>query len=169
MVFLTKDPGEVLDFIGLDRGVYWREGGFATEEEMFEYVRGMRFFNKRVYENAKLKANDRKRMKKREVFRRFVAEWVPSLEEAVEDEAGGDRDVVKERREAAFNEALDRWGKRECWMEMKKSWNEDRDELSAKRLASTARRESWIERNAYADAWTTAIRIEDMRNAGDFM
>lgn len=46
-IFLTADPDIVLDFIGLEREMYWQE--FCSLEEMFEYVAGMRWLRASCY------------------------------------------------------------------------------------------------------------------------
>ena len=124
---------------------------------MFEYVRGMRFFRRQVYDRIGLKANDRKRLNKRDVFRRFVLEWVPSLPAAA-GEVEYDLEDTAQIRESVFHEALETWGKKENWIKMKKLWDMERDELSTKRLAHEAKSEMWMEQIMYADAWIKALK-----------
>ncbi|KAJ9126873.1 hypothetical protein QFC24_001909 [Naganishia onofrii] len=42
VVFLTLEPGKMLEFLGLDAGRY--QEGRANEEEIFEWIRGGKFF-----------------------------------------------------------------------------------------------------------------------------
>jgi hypothetical protein len=44
-VFLTSDTSAILDFLGLDRQMYWRR--FGSVEEMFRYTASCRFFTAR--------------------------------------------------------------------------------------------------------------------------
>lgn len=80
LIFLTRNPREVLDFYGLDYAKY--EAGFASETELFQWVSSGRFFARSIFEGRKEKANDRARMKKRPLFRRFVDEFILSNPEA---------------------------------------------------------------------------------------
>ena len=72
LLFLTADPSSVLRFLGLDVERYWQP--FETSEEMFRYATGMRFFRRDTYIRETLKANDRKRMTQRPMYRNFVDE-----------------------------------------------------------------------------------------------
>ena len=141
IIFLTKNPAEVLNFLGLDEKTYWQDGGFDTEEKMFEYVRSMRLFQKRAYKSVGLKANDRKRMAKRETFRRFVFEWVPNLPDQTASQRESECENIAEAREAVFNEALENWERRKDWVQMKELWNKEVEERSTKRLAHEAKQE----------------------------
>jgi hypothetical protein len=42
MVFLTDNPTQILDFIGLDPQIWFQK--FASQDEMFEYASGCRLF-----------------------------------------------------------------------------------------------------------------------------
>ncbi|KAI9892434.1 MAG: hypothetical protein M1814_001391 [Vezdaea aestivalis] len=79
MVYLTRDPARVLEFLGLDHEAF--EKGWNTPEEMYEWATHCRFFDVGVFreKGEYLKANDRKRLKLRAVYRDFVFNYVPSI------------------------------------------------------------------------------------------
>lgn len=78
-ILLTTSPSDTLSFLGLDPGRYWRK--FETVDELFAYAATCRFFDPKRYDAARtradLKANDRKRARKRAVFRKWIDEYLP--------------------------------------------------------------------------------------------
>ena len=149
MLFLTASPDEVLGFLELDKNRYWRV--FGRKEEMAVYVAGMRFFRPGVYVRKDLKANDRKRMAQREVYRWFVEEWVPSR-----IEAEGVSEDVAAGREQVLEEVLNVWGKREEYQRVVAEWRRERKELLGKQQANERRRAGVRADIAYAEAWIQA-------------
>ncbi|KAI1243938.1 hypothetical protein MGN70_013806 [Eutypa lata] len=94
-ILLTRSPAEILDFLGLESsGSQW-ELPFATFDDVFEYAATCRFFWVRAsqpqeegrleheeqtggeFEKKKLKANDRRRMNQRALFRAWIDEFLP--------------------------------------------------------------------------------------------
>ncbi|ORY62129.1 uncharacterized protein BCR38DRAFT_410574 [Pseudomassariella vexata] len=93
-VLLSTDPAQVLNFLRLRcDGPEW-EGPFSTMEEMFEYTAKCRMFwvkpekdtenadtdGERVggeFEKTQLNSNDRRRMKQRSLFRKWIEEFLP--------------------------------------------------------------------------------------------
>lgn len=85
LIPLSHDPKTVLEFLGLDESKYWVP--FDTVQDMFEYVAHCRFFWVKETEaepeeeldadKKALKHNDRQRMRKRPLFRRWVEEFIP--------------------------------------------------------------------------------------------
>ncbi|KAK4224618.1 hypothetical protein QBC38DRAFT_485157 [Podospora fimiseda] len=94
---LTSDPVEILHFFGMKVEGYWSQP-FASVQDLFEYATTCRFFWVRPepapklenYDDQagviggeqgkkKLKANDRKRMAYRAVYRRWIEEYIPQL------------------------------------------------------------------------------------------
>ncbi|KAG5917832.1 hypothetical protein E4U42_007096 [Claviceps africana] len=101
-IFLTSDPSEVLDFLGLPIDDVW-DRPFASLGDMYEYVARCPMFWVRAQDrrgdNAdgdethaapdparkttassdaqRLKSNDRRRMSKRPAYRRWVDEFIP--------------------------------------------------------------------------------------------
>lgn len=102
MIFLTDQPAQVLDLLGLGGEAWWK--GFGSEEEMFEYAAGCRFFWVKEKDEdgeegmegdvigettpfgcqeggeegkKKLKHNDRARMSKRPIFKAWIDDFIP--------------------------------------------------------------------------------------------
>jgi hypothetical protein len=105
-VRLTTSPSETLRFLGLDEKRYWQK--FETVDELFAYAARCRFFNPRKYDpvrtRGELKANDRARVRKRAVFRRWVEEYLPAHGE---DDAADEAAAVMSRGEVV--EDAKRW------------------------------------------------------------
>ncbi|KAL2020164.1 hypothetical protein VTK56DRAFT_8688 [Thermocarpiscus australiensis] len=95
-VCLSQDPVEILHFLGLKIEGFWEEP-FESVEALFNYVTTCRLFLvQEVPEGGedggdvagviggdegrkRLKANDRRRMKSRPIYRRWINEFIPSL------------------------------------------------------------------------------------------
>ncbi|KAI1489656.1 hypothetical protein F5X96DRAFT_695642 [Biscogniauxia mediterranea] len=94
-VLATRDPGETLRFLGLAQAARQWEQPFASADALFEYAATCRLFWVRPAEDADadadavditttttgdrrtLKANDRRRMRQRPMFRAWVDEFLP--------------------------------------------------------------------------------------------
>jgi hypothetical protein len=76
MLFLTRDPNEIMKFLGLNGEKY--HGGFQTTEEMFVWCAEGRFYTGPRATNEGETANDRLRIKKRPVFGDFLTQWAPA-------------------------------------------------------------------------------------------
>ncbi|KAI1410883.1 hypothetical protein F5Y13DRAFT_167033 [Hypoxylon sp. FL1857] len=94
-ILLSTDPAQVLNFLGLKNGAGQWDGPFASEKDLFEYAATCRLFwvrpeqdeNSAVSDGGeidkrKFKANDRRRMHHRPVFRRWVDEFLPACRKA---------------------------------------------------------------------------------------
>ncbi|KAH7111507.1 hypothetical protein B0J13DRAFT_631848 [Dactylonectria estremocensis] len=92
-VFLTSDPDEILQFLGLPIENFWTDT-FEDLDAMYEYVARCRLFwvspldpeNEGTVtgleqDRKKLKANDRKRMSQRPGFRNWVEDFKPRCRE----------------------------------------------------------------------------------------
>ncbi|KAH7235221.1 hypothetical protein B0J15DRAFT_454205 [Fusarium solani] len=77
-VWLTGDPDEILDFLGLPYTRYWT-GPFRDLYQMYEYVANcITFWVPPADETeSALRANDRRRMKQRPAYREWVEEFKP--------------------------------------------------------------------------------------------
>lgn len=118
-VLLTADPREVLDVYGLDAERF--EAGFGTLDEMFRFVCTSRFMRKVVF-TKEVKSSDRTKRRKREVYAKWVDEFVPSLPD---EETTLTRDAVRE-------ELLNRF------------WKQDEYNAVAEEIATLVRnREAW--------------------------
>lgn len=143
-VLLTRDPSEVLDFLGLPTEQYWA-GPFASLEAMYEYVARCRMFwvppatdgqsdgqgrDMSRVEGAKkeLKSNDRRRMKFRPAFRIWVEEFLPRcrLEGRFSEEPTS--------RDQILREALDRF---QVEAEYRQRLDEHRRETQAAHIWNT--------------------------------
>ncbi|KAF2496559.1 hypothetical protein BU16DRAFT_483647 [Lophium mytilinum] len=94
MLFLTDDPVRVLQFYGLDVERYQK--GFEEMDELYEWVVGGRFFSREVLEKREEKANDRRRLKERSMYRMFIREWMPAHPDAGIKDNWTRRDVLTE-------------------------------------------------------------------------
>ncbi|KAI4137560.1 MAG: hypothetical protein L6R39_007213 [Caloplaca ligustica] len=110
LIFPTADPDTVLDFLQLDKDTYSRS--FDTVTAMFEFACTNRFFRPGAYVKHDLKANDRKHMASRALYRRFVDDFVPTKAATVQEEEHAEK-LTKEK---VLQEALGRFEKRsEFW------------------------------------------------------
>lgn len=67
---LTTSPSLVLKFLDLDEDRYWTP--FDSLDAMFVYAASCRFYNPKTYRGREdLKSNDRQRMKKRPIFKKW--------------------------------------------------------------------------------------------------
>lgn len=138
MVFLTDNPAEILDFLGLDQEKWWNR--FSTQQEMFEYAATCRMFRVRdvaedeaegdasgsiaergqeggVEGKKKLKHNDRQRLAKRPIFRAWVDEFIPICQEA------GKYSDTKITREQIRGEVFNKFGVKEEYETRRHDWN----------------------------------------------
>jgi hypothetical protein len=123
MVCLTQDPVEILQFLGLQVEGFWTEP-FESVDKLFEYVATSRLFwiqpaapDGDDAEGAAgvlggeegrktLKSNDRRRMKGRPVYRRWINEYIPSLRAQGQFIREGEGKSVREIRDAVRDEAF---------------------------------------------------------------
>ncbi|KAL2137049.1 hypothetical protein VTI74DRAFT_9655 [Chaetomium olivicolor] len=96
-VRLTRDPVEILRFLGMEVEGFWSEP-FDSVEALFDYATTCRLFYVRETSDGgaevdvnevgmlggeegqrKLKSNDRRRMKGRPIYRRWINEHIPAL------------------------------------------------------------------------------------------
>ncbi|SLM41453.1 hypothetical protein LPUS_12488 [Lasallia pustulata] len=154
LLHLTSDPDAVLDFLGLDRCSRWRV--FNSVDEMFLYAASAPFFRREAYVRERMRAKDRKRVAQRELYRRFVEEWVPRMT------GGGEETVEAEgwKREGVLGRALDVFGKRGEYEKRLGEWRAERRELGVKRHRNEARRANAVAEVEYADAWIRQLRRE---------
>lgn len=78
--YLTRQPGEVLAFLGLDLGHNWDQA-FDTHQAMFEYAVSCRFYSLSSLEPlniSTLKASDRRRLNQRPAYQKFFEEFLPT-------------------------------------------------------------------------------------------
>jgi hypothetical protein len=148
LLLLTNEPSAVLEFLGLDVNEYQRP--FGSVEAMYEYTVSCRFFRADTYVRSGLKANDRKRMAQRELYRRFVDEWVPENAQFIKTRGSSDARFMREDVQEA---ALGRWGKGGEFERRVEEWRREREDLRTKQEGRVRRKEEAIEEALYADAW----------------
>ncbi|KAF2153419.1 hypothetical protein K461DRAFT_293683 [Myriangium duriaei CBS 260.36] len=104
MLFLSSSPRPIVEFLGMSWAEF--EAGFDTLDQLFGWLATCRLLRRRndVVEDGN--ARDRARVKKRDLFRKFLFEWVPERGLGREKGELPSRAVVRE-------EALEFFGKRE--------------------------------------------------------
>ncbi|KAI4128930.1 MAG: hypothetical protein LQ338_002482 [Usnochroma carphineum] len=152
LVPLTAEPDTVLDFLRLDRSAYAQP--FDSVEDMFEFACSTRFFRPDAYVKDGLKANDRKRMAQRDLYRRFVDDFVPKVTGAIQENG----EVEGMTRAQVLAEALERFGKRHEYEARVKAWRKEREELAHKQEMREWRKAQAMNDTAYADAWIDVIQ-----------
>lgn len=153
LVFLTNEPDVVLHFLGLDLETYGRP--FESVEAMYEYVCGCRFFRGETYIRSDLKANDRKRMAQRELYRRFVDVWLPENETRGRTQIGMDAGLTKGD---VVEAVLSRFGKRQEYEERIEEWRKERQELLIKQEGRQKRKAEALELKEYANGWISWLK-----------
>ncbi|KAK4192629.1 hypothetical protein QBC35DRAFT_373007 [Podospora australis] len=124
-VFLTSDPTQILQFLGMEVDGFWTEP-FDSVEALFDYATTCRFFSVREdlgdedeangdtdlagsvggeAGQKKLKSNDRRRMNTRPVYHRWINEFIPQLR-AEGRFLRPDKTPMAELRENVRDEAL---------------------------------------------------------------
>jgi hypothetical protein len=178
---LTREPSEVLRFLGLD-GDTFRRGPWKDLAEMFAYIRTCRVFRADAF--AVRSAKDRKLLRQREGVRVWVEEFLPTCGEDAGEAMTAEEDVV--------GLALEWFGKTEeyaAMMEMarrrereKDGWRAVRERLPLKTerekdltvrslrvrwemmAAETGELEKFAEENWRAE-WRRALQNEKCRSA----
>ncbi|KAL8691034.1 MAG: hypothetical protein Q9218_003656 [Villophora microphyllina] len=146
-IILTADPHTVFDFLHLDTGFFSRP--FDTVDSMFEFVSRSRFFQPEAYIRHDLKANDRKRLAQRDLYRRFVDDFVPSTKPKARPSDG----ETGLSRQGVLEESLERFGKRAEYEARVQAWRTERMELAHKKATREWRKRKAMADEAYADAW----------------
>ncbi|KAH8130596.1 hypothetical protein FP744_10003814 [Trichoderma asperellum] len=106
-IFLTSDPPKVLEFLGLPMEGCW-DHPFPSAEDMFNYIASCRLMHvppTAPEPDAKsLKSNDRRRMRQRPVFKKWMDEFIPECRQL------GRFSERKFTREAVTEEAFAMFG-----------------------------------------------------------
>lgn len=113
------------------------------------------------------KANDRKRLAQRAVYREFVQDWLPKRERRSGTLAeGGDEYAEKwisveekaEARARVLRESLERFEKVAVYKEVLENWRAERKVLEEKKEGSAGRREAIKREMEYAEAWLEFLK-----------
>lgn len=120
-IFLSNEPQEVMRFLGLS--VEDSDAGFATLDQLYEWLCACRMIHSVTIKLRRYKAHDRNREQNRDVYRRFFFEWLP---ERMPDMATSydkeERSVeIAQLRQKYLDEALDFFDKRPIYEKMHRS------------------------------------------------
>ena len=148
MILLTNEPDAVLEFLSLDKETYRQP--FESVEAMYEYVVACRFFRGEMYVRGNLKANDRKRMAKRELYKRFVEIWLPENESRIRTRMEGRLSLT---RQDVTGAVLDRFHKRAKYQEVVEEWRRGQSNLGRKQAERQKRKADSLEVEEYTNAW----------------
>lgn len=149
LIFLCSEPDAVLTFCtGMDFEEY--KLGWGSVRDMFGWLSRGRFMRKESFVRSTLKANDRKRMGQREVYKRFVEECVPSWTENI-SEGRNELDT----RERVLEEALQVFGKKEEFERKREEW---RMKVLNAPIKKELRKLRIGEEVEYADAWIKSLQ-----------
>lgn len=155
LIFLCCEPDAVLTFCtGMDFEEYKR--GWGSVGDMFGWLSRGRFMRKESFERSRLKANDRKRMGKSDLYKRFIEECVPSWTENI---SGGRNEL--DSREGVLEEALQVFKKKEEYERKREEW---RIEVLNAPIKSELRKLRIGEEVEYADAWLKYLREAPVAN-----
>lgn len=148
LIHLTSEPDAVLELLNLEKESYRRP--FESVEAMYEYVVGCRFFRCETYVRSDLKANDRKRMAQRELYRRFVDVWLHENECWIGNRVGKHPTIT---RDDVAEMVLERFNKRHEYEQRLGAWRQEMTELQAKKGGREKRKAKALQAEEYANAW----------------
>ncbi|KAL8743093.1 MAG: hypothetical protein Q9190_004518 [Brigantiaea leucoxantha] len=151
MLFLTSNPNSVLGFLGLDQEEY--NLPFETKDALFKYICQTRFFRPEAYNRRTLGANDRKRIMRRELFKQFVDEYLPSMEEKNAFERQEKLNVP-----SVSDEAVQKFEKGQDLYDRLKGWRHQRGELRCSQAWRQAWKDQILEKIEYTDAWIGSLK-----------
>ena len=123
MIFLGKEPHAVMQFLGLDSDTYTK--GFTTEHQIFEWISEARLFSKDAFLDRIETSGDRRRMRSRGMFNRFVNEYIPTL-------PSSSRNEPHQEREALLAEAIRIFGKEDEYSSKASRAAKQQDEETAR-------------------------------------
>jgi hypothetical protein len=151
-VYLTRDPVEILHFLGMKVEGFWSDP-FESVDALFDYTTTCRLFWVRETPDGegedeanevgviggeqgrkRLKANDRRRMKGRPVYRRWVDEFIPGLRAQRRFIRSGPGTSVEEIRAAVRSEAFARFFVEPEYKRRLREWRLKREGEQAKAL-----------------------------------
>ncbi|KAK5142759.1 hypothetical protein LTR32_004964 [Rachicladosporium monterosium] len=97
LLFLSRSPGKVMQFLGLSADRY--EQGFATLDELYVWLGHCRGVCAELGWTRKQENSSDRAKEKRTVFMRFLEEWVPAHYPSSLLDANTDSDAAKKARE----------------------------------------------------------------------
>lgn len=117
-ILLSKDPGQVMRFMGLSVSRW--DTGFATLDELYEWLGECRMLHSVALKLRRDKAHERNRGQKRDVYRRFFFEWLPARMPEISEtfEETEQKEKIANLRQKYLNDAVDFFNKRAIYDEM---------------------------------------------------
>ncbi|KAJ3209895.1 hypothetical protein HK099_008401, partial [Clydaea vesicula] len=82
-ILLSTDMIEILNFLGFNSKIW--QVGFKKEQEIFDFIQSSTYFNRNLFDSAKIGCNNRKRMKSRPMFLNFINSLNTLVEDTVAD------------------------------------------------------------------------------------
>ena len=128
---------------------------FESEEDLFEYAITSRFFRKKWYVKYTLNANDRQRLHKRHLFRKFATEFVHTLPNGIEEQCN--KDWLNEKRDFFREEALNEFGKKKEFEVSREAWDKEREALRAKQILRSLKEAESYCIISYSDGWIGSL------------
>lgn len=92
MIFLTSDPRESIEFLGLS-WLKWEEG-FETVDELYAWICTCRLFTPDVDQSTDFNTSDRRALRRRALVNRFYDVYIPAIKPAPGSNPMPDRDTV---------------------------------------------------------------------------
>jgi hypothetical protein len=151
-VCLSRDPVEILHFLGMKVEGFWAEP-FESVDALFDYATTCRLFYVRDTPEddaeadaieagviggeegrKKLRSNDRRRMKGRPVYRRWINEFIPELRAQGKFIRKGTGPSLEEARSMVRDEAFARFFVRPEYKQRLKDWQLKKDKEHIKSL-----------------------------------
>lgn len=111
VLFLTRDPSDIMAFLGLDQGAFRK--GFDTLDEIFGWAVGSRIFRRNVFEKEIISEKQQRIRNKRPMYAKFVTKWLPT-----HPAAGVVQGDAEANPESILDEALEKFEKGEDYAEM---------------------------------------------------
>lgn len=149
---LSRDPVAILHFLGMKVEGFWAEP-FESVEALFDYTTTCRLFYVREAADGdaeadgneggvlggeegrkKLKSNDRRRMKGRPVYRRWINEFIPGLREEGKFIRKGPGTSIEEVRAMVRDEAFARFFVEADYKKRLREWQLKKDSEQMKSL-----------------------------------
>lgn len=149
---LSRDPVAILHFLGMKVEGFWTEP-FESVEALFDYTTTCRLFYVREAADGdteadtneagvlggeegrkKLKSNDRRRMKGRPVYRRWVNEFIPGIREEGKFIRRGPGTSIEEVRSMVRDEAFARFFVEVDYNKRLREWQLQKDSERMKSL-----------------------------------
>ncbi|KAL8820429.1 MAG: hypothetical protein Q9223_001346 [Gallowayella weberi] len=103
-----------------------------------------------------MKANDRKRMAQRDVYKQFVEDFMPKRKST---KIQSSEDATKPSREEVFAKALETFGKRVESEIRVREWRKEQEELGRKHGTREWKKEQAMKAIAYTDAWIKFLEL----------